>query len=465
MERPLVTCLDMLFKRDTKLGPGLASLTMNIPALCAFSAFAELAAPRLVAEEAAAMIVLAASLLVFRTFRERYLLVWIVGWLAYFVSRWTLGSGEAPRAAYLTAFSHGEFVLALSLFAAAVFVYSHQRDLVLPLFLTSLPLLLFSVLQAMIWPNSFGLRVAVEIGYRVIALVAAYHVIRFRWARWEIGSWMLSLGLLMLHLDWAPVNAYFPTRYIMLSDVLLGVSMLLIVFDDSRMHVRRMGVIHALTTSTTRAEQNAPMMLTALEQLKSLMLAKAAWFRLVEGDRMVLSQQIGLSKEFLRDRQSVALDDKFESTLGSEIPIVLRTESTEDPVRSYLKNEGFHHCVLVPVRGKKSTIGVLTLGSAHRFAYGPDDIEFLVTSAHQLGLAVENLRLVEQILRSHRQWSNTFDSIQDMVLVHDADFRIMKANHALLARLEMSPADVTGKLCEEILPHGHGNWSQCPYCQ
>ena len=68
------------------------------------------------------------------------------------------------------------------------------------------------------------------------------------------------------------------------------------------------------------------------------------------------------------------------------------------------------------------------------------------------GLAVENLRLVEQILRSHRQWSNTFDSIQDVVLLHDADFHIMKANHALLQRLAQAPADVMGKTCEAVLP-------------
>ncbi|SRR5579871_1463732 len=438
---------------------------MNIPILCAISAFGNLPSSRPFVEEAAALIVLAASLLVFRTFRERYLLIWIVGWLAYFISHWTLGSSDAPRGAYLTAISHAEFVLAISLFATAVFVYSHRRNLVLPLLLATIPLLALAVVQGIFWPNSFGMRLALEIGYRVILVVAAFHVIRFRWARWEIGSWMLSIGLLLLRLDWAPVNAYLPAHYILLSDVWLGVSMLLIVFDDSRMHVRRMAVIHALTTSTTRAEQHGPMMLTALEQLKSLMLAKAAWFRLVEGDRMVISQQIGLSKDFLRDRQSVALDDKFESTLDSETAIIVKTSTAEDSVRPYLKNEGFHHCVLIPVRGKKSTIGILTLGSAHRFSYAPDDIEFLITSAHQLGLAVENLRLVEQILRSHRQWSNTFDSIQDMVLVHDADFRVMKANHALLARLEMSPADVMGKLCEEILPHGHGNWSQCPYCQ
>ena len=54
------------------------------------------------------------------------------------------------------------------------------------------------------------------------------------------------------------------------------------------------------------------MMVTALEELKKLMSAKAAWFRLLEGDKMVLSDQIGLSKTFLRDRTAVEKDDDFE---------------------------------------------------------------------------------------------------------------------------------------------------------
>ncbi len=77
-------------------------------------------------------------------------------------------------------------------------------------------------------------------------------------------------------------------------------------------------------------------------------------------------------------------------------------------------------------------------------AYTPKEMEFLATTAHQLGMAVENLRLLEQILRSHRQWANTFDSIQDSVLLHDSEFRIMKANLGLLRRLERATTDVIG---------------------
>src|SRR5262249_27598264 len=154
----------------------------------------------------------------------------------------------------------------------------------------------------------------------------------------------------------------------------------LVVFDDSKQRTRRLGVINALTSSITRAQHHGPMMVTALEELKGLMFAKAAWFRLVENDRMVIVQQIGLTQDFLRERGSVPMDDKFERTLTDGTPIVVTTSASDESVRVQLKQEGFHHCVLVPILGKKSVIGVLTLGSRHRLTYTPDEMEFLSTA-------------------------------------------------------------------------------------
>jgi len=419
--------------------------------------------PKLMAVESATLVVLAASLLVFRTFRERYLLVWIAGWLAYFVSGWTLRAFPGLPPGYAVGISQSQFVLAISLFAGAVFVYSHARKLLAPLLGFSILVMGYAMARALLWPDSFALRVVLEIAYRVIALSAAVQLIRFRWARWEIGPWLLSLSLMFVHLDWAPLNAHLPPGVGLIGDLVFGLSMLIVIFDDSKMRTRRLGVINSLTSSITRAQQYGPMMVTALEELKKLMLAKAAWFRLQEDGKMMIVQQIGLSQDFLRDRGAVLNDDNFEHTLSVEAPIVLRTSKADDSVRPYLKRERFHHIVLVPVQGKKSSIGILALGSRHRLSYTPDELEFLATSAHQLGLAVENLRLVEQILRSHRQWANTFDSIQDLVLVHDSEFRVMKANHGLLARLGQALADVVGQPCEAVLPRV-GEWSGCPYC-
>lgn len=420
--------------------------------------------PRLIAVESAALIILAATLLVFRTFRDRYLLIWIAGWLAYFVSTTTLSSADLAQAAGLAiAVSHAQFVLAVALFAAAVFVYTQNRRWLPALALLAVATIAYAALRALLWPQSFNLRLPLEIGYRVIAIAAAVRIVRFRRGRGEIGPWLLSLGLVCLHLNWTPVDAHLPIGFDWMVNVLLGLSMLLIVFDDSRMRTRRLGVINALTQSITRAQQHGPMMQTALEELKNLMAAKAAWFRLFEGDKMVMTEHIGLSEDFLRDRSLVAMDNNFERTLTGSGPIVLKTSDADDSVRAHLKKEGFNQTVMVPVLGKKSVIGVLSLASYRRITYTAEELEFLSTSAHQLGLAVENLRLVEQILRSHRQWANTFDSIQDVVLLHDSDFRVMKANHALLVQLGQSVADVNGKTCDQVLPRSSG-WSGCPYC-
>jgi len=436
---------------------------MNSFIFAAGLSLGDLAVTKLTAVESATLVILAASLLVFRTFRESYLLIWMLGLLAYFISEWTVHEVASSGSPYLVGISHAQFILAVSLFAGAVLVYCHAHKLLVPVLAFSLIVMGYGVACELLSPASFLLRAVFEASYRLILLTAAIELIRFRWARWEIGSWLLSGSLLLVHLDWAPLSAHLPPGFGLVANLLVGFSMLLVVFDDFKMRTRRLGVINALTTSITRAQQHGPMMATALEELKKLMLAKAAWFRLAENDQMVIVQQIGLSPEFLHDRGSVPLDDKFERTLSGGAALVVRTSSSDESVRAQLKSEGFHHCVLVPVLGKKSVIGVLTLASSHRLTYTPDELEFLETSAHQLGLAVENLRLVEQILRSHRQWANTFDSIQDLVLVHDSEFRVMKANLALLQRLGQAQADVAGQLCEAVLPRT-AQWTGCPYC-
>ena len=444
--------------------PRLAA--MNTSILGVGYAVGDLGVPKLAGQESAALIILAASLLVFRTFRERYLLVWILGWVAYFLSHWTLRSGSPELlTGDLIAVAHVEFVLAVCLFAGAVFVYSHTRKLLNPLLIIAMVVMAFAAVRALYWPDIVIPRAALEVAYRLVALVASFQVIRYRWGRGEIGPWLMAGSLLLIHLEWAPLHWFMPPTVSLIADLILGLSMLLIVLDDSKIRTRRLAVINALTSTISRSQQQGPMMTTALEELKAMFRAKAAWFRLLEGENLVISQQIGLSAEFLRDRSLIPIDKTVEPILRDGLPVVVRTAAATDPMRAYLKQERFHHVVMMPVLGKKSPIGMVALGSRRRLSLAPDDMEFLANSAHQLGLAVENLRLVEQILRSHRQWSNTFDSIQDLVLLHDSEFHVMKANRALLQRLKQSHSDIVGQSCEKILPRDRGEWKACPYCR
>jgi PAS domain S-box-containing protein len=434
---------------------------MNMPTLCAWNA-GDAIVPSLITQESAALIVLAVTLVVYRTFRERYLLIWILGWLMHLAASWSLSVSGGSSYGFPLALAQSEFVLTVGLFSTAILLYTHDRRLLWPLLLFSCAVAGYAAVRALWWPDLVVPRVVFEVLCRLIALLAGIELIRYRWARREIGPWLLGFSMLLLHPNWSGASAHLGGGVI---DLLLGTSMLLVVLDESKMRTRRLSVIQTLTDTMTRSLQPGPMLETALTELKSLMGAQAAWFRLLEGESMVIVQQIGLSRDFLRERTSVPKDDSFERGFQDGKPVAVKISSTDESARPQLHKEGFDHCIIIPVLGKKSVIGTLTLGSKQHIQYAPEEMEFLATTAHQLGLAVENLRLLEQILRSHRQWTNTFDSIQDAVLLHDSEFRIMKANMALLRRLERAPAAVIGTTCEASLPRDLVEWTGCPYCQ
>jgi PAS domain S-box-containing protein len=437
---------------------------MNTVVWRAWDVLGGLATPKLVTRETAVLLILAASLLVFRTLRERCLMVWIVAWLAYLGSHHALISASGQANPYATPVGHAEFVLAMALFTAGAFIYASAREFLAPLLAISIVLIGFALAQGVLWPDSVTLRFALEISYRMLALAAAAQVLRFRRARKEIGPWILAAGLLLLHLDWWPISSHLPQDAGILFDMLLGLGMLLVVFDESRLHTRRLATLNVLTTSIAGAGQNSAMAATALKELKDLMGAEAAWFRLVDGRRLTIFQQIGLSPEFLRDRTSVPVSDVAERVPEAGRPVVLASSQLGEMVVPVFQREKLQQIVVAAVPGKKAVVGNLILGSRKPKSYAPDELDFLVTCAQQLGLALENLHLVEEILRSHRQWSNTFESIQDLVLLHDSEFHILKANPALLRRLEKSQAGVVGQLCDVVLPKNDLAWVNCPYC-
>jgi PAS domain S-box-containing protein len=438
---------------------------MNLPLWCAWYVAGELAGPKLTAQESVAFIMLAASILVFRTFRERFLLVWILGWLAYGVSAWfgadTAGFIASPD---LPAVSQAAFVLTVCLFATSILLYTRAEKYILPLFVITGSVMAFAVARVLYWPDEVLLRVPLEVAYRVLAIAAAVQMIRYRWGRVEVGPWLLSFSLLFLHLDWPGVTTAVPSGVWLMGDLLLGLSMLVIVFDDSRVRTQRLGVINTLTTAIARTQQHGPMMQTALEELKKVMKAKAAWFRPPAGDQAAITNHIGVSTEFLKGAALIHLDEAVEKALSEQKPAVVKASDMMPSVQAYMEDEKLHHLVLVPMQGKKGPVGTVALGKAHACSYSPEDMDFLHTSASQVGIAVENLRLLEQVLRSQRQWMNTFDSIQDAILAHDADFVITKANEALLQHLGLAPADLMGNACEDALPHEFSKWTGCPYC-
>jgi PAS domain S-box-containing protein len=430
-----------------------------------WNALARFGHAKLTSEEWAAVILLGCCLLVLRTFRETNLAIWTLGWLVLLMSRMTVeGMGPRIPARYLVAVAQSEFALAVGLFVAGVFVYTRSKKLLAALAVITLIVMGFAFARVVWWPDSLTLRVALEISYRTVLVVAAIEVMRARWGRWEMGPLLLGLSLPFLQLPRTVFADRIPGGVFLVADLCLGLSMMLVVFEESHLRTRRLAVVQALTGAIAGAHQYDPMLQTALEEIQRLSKAKVAWFRLLEADRLVVTHTAGLSQDSPRAGSAVHADEDLQDFLERGQPRVANQIAASHWEERHLKAEGIRQVVMVPVVGKKSPIGILVLGRTWRRSYTPEDLEFLQTCARQLGIAVENLRLLEQVLRSQRQWINTFDSIHDIIFAHDAEFHLVKANHALLQHLGRATADVVGNTCVSILPRTVGEWSGCPYC-
>ena len=428
-----------------------------------------LTVPWLTARATTALILVVVSLLFYRVFREKCLLVWGAGWAVYGAFLCILRAGERAGewhnvSQQMAACEQAGFVIAVTLFAAAALMSAQAKRALTALLAFSWVLMVCAAMQPIYLPEARAIELGLEVACRLIAVAAAFELLRYRFGRMGIGPVLFFAGLLTLNLHWLPFTNRIPSEAYLLAEALFGSSLLLVVLDDSRLHTRRLALLNELTVTIARGQSHAPMLQTALEKLRAVTSAKAAWFHLMDGDILTPTLHAGLSPEFLRAILQAGTEESHVHLPEDNRAAVLKLADMPEAERQQLEKLGIHQVLRVPVVGKKSVIGMVSLGCSGGRSHTPEELEFLETAAQTLGIAAENLRLLEQVLRSQRQWMNTFDSIQDLILVHDSEFRILKTNQALLQRLEQAPADILGHLCEEVLPQKR-DWSGCPYCE
>ena len=68
-----------------------------------------------------------------------------------------------------------------------------------------------------------------------------------------------------------------------------------------------------------------------------------------------------------------------------------------------------------------------------------------------------------ELMNAAEQWRTTFDSIGDPISVHDMDFKVIRANKAFAQTNHMTPAEVIGKPCYELVHGTEEPPSFCPH--
>jgi PAS domain S-box-containing protein len=69
----------------------------------------------------------------------------------------------------------------------------------------------------------------------------------------------------------------------------------------------------------------------------------------------------------------------------------------------------------------------------------------------------------EKLKKAAEEWETTFNSISDLVSIHDRDFRIVKVNKALVDTVGMRIEEILGTRCYEIIHGATEPWPNCPH--
>src|SRR5262249_59080841 len=134
----------------------------------------------------------------------------------------------------------------------------------------------------------------------IVKIAASAQLVRFAWGRRTIGRWLLAFALLLLHVEVAGVSHPI-VGYDVLVDLLLGIGIMTIVLEDSRVQIQRLDALNTITHQISDSRDFDSTVNTILDEIIGITHAKAVWFRTLQGDKLVMTASKGLSESFVQN--------------------------------------------------------------------------------------------------------------------------------------------------------------------
>ncbi len=185
--------------------------------------------------------------------------------------------------------------------------------------------------------------------------------------------------------------------------------------------------------------------------------------------RIPVSSMINFTSDFMilldKELKVVQVNEKFLSLMDIECESILGNR-IDDHSKAFFKIPEVLTNTKNALDGKESTIET-------SFLNGPDELHFkikYIPTTFDDGepgviLIIEDItkqkRTERKLTQAVKEWETTFNSITDMISIHDKDFNIVKVNKAFAEFLQDKSEKFIGKKCYEII---HGTKKSHPNC-
>ena len=115
--------------------------------------------------------------------------------------------------------------------------------------------------------------------------------------------------------------------------------------------------------------------------------------------------------------------------------------------------------------GGGDTIGLLCLADRDRELTALDR-NLLQALVGHAAVALENAGLFTRMEQANRHWIEIFDSITDLIVVHDEDHRVLRVNRSMADFIGVPPAELIGLNMRALVAMASDTSTQpCPFCR
>ncbi len=124
----------------------------------------------------------------------------------------------------------------------------------------------------------------------------------------------------------------------------------------------------------------------------------------IKENKLQLISQRNLSQEFL-DKGPIAADKSMPGAIFNKRPVVVPDVKVDTQLQypdACLK-EGIHAILSVPILFRDNVIGVLRLYNSKPREFTYREVEFISAMADQGGIAIENARYMEKVMKDHKK--------------------------------------------------------------
>jgi PAS domain S-box-containing protein len=118
--------------------------------------------------------------------------------------------------------------------------------------------------------------------------------------------------------------------------------------------------------------------------------------------------------------------------------------------------------LVAPLRGWRRALGTIVMERGAIDAAGEHELELADNFARQLAVAIENVYLLDEVLRQRRLLEDTFNSLSDLLVVTDDAFRVVQMNSAFASRVGAPGRELVNRPLADLIGATTAAWVQSP---